>query len=96
MVLYDDKAKLNIEKFDLYNQYRDQICYLKVDNKIFNVVMTSENWQDLTTIVSNEDVKSLKTWFSDIAPDIFGPDKEFYFTDELLELLIDKLKSKFN
>lgn len=96
MVLYDSTTELDIEKFDLYNQYRDQVCFLKVDKKLFNIVITPDSWQDLATIVKSENIKALNEWFLKEAPDVYGVDKEFLFTDNLLNILIDKLKDKFN
>ncbi|MGD9581119.1 MAG: hypothetical protein AB7V50_07080 [Vampirovibrionia bacterium] len=96
MVLYDDKTELNIEKFDLYTQYRDQICYLKVNDKTLNVIITPESWQELSEIVNNKNPQSLNEWLCNIMPDNYGQNKEFLFEHNLLNILLEKLKEKFN
>lgn len=99
MVLYDENTDLDLEKFDIYNQYRDQICFIKVNKINFNIAIEPDDWQKLKTIVFKEDhtqsLCDLREWFTKTAPEKFGPDKDFDFTDALFEKLKQALKAKF-
>ncbi|MEW5820577.1 MAG: hypothetical protein AB1782_10335 [Cyanobacteriota bacterium] len=100
MVLYDENTDLDIEKFDIYNQYRDQICYLKLNKTLFNVALEPDSWQELQEIVFTENketrLTNIRKWFLTVEPDKFGSNKEFDFSDGLFEKLIEELKTKFD
>ena len=99
MVLYDENTDINLDKFDIYNQYRDQICYMKVDKHLFDIVIDPDNWQELGDIIKLEDktkkIQSVRQWLEKTAPNKFGKDKEFDFTDSLIEIIMEDLKNKF-
>lgn len=100
MVLFDENAELDLEMFDIYNQYRDQICYLKVDKNLLNLNLDPSSWQELKNIIAIEEQEKklnlTREWFLKVAPNLYGSDKEFDFTDGLLIKIIASLKAKFN
>ena len=99
MALYNEKTDINLDKFDIYNQYRDQICYIKVNQNLFDVIIDPDDWQELEEIVKNENkqakIEAVKEWFRKVSPDKYGPGKEFEFTNSLIEIIIEGLKDKF-
>lgn len=98
MVTYNENTELDITKFDIYNQYRDQICFIKVAKKQFNVNVDPDNWQELKNIIKLQDkqhqIQQLNNWFLNTAPESYGPTREFEFTEGLLERIIDLLRVK--
>lgn len=100
MVLYNENTQLDLEKFDIYNQYRDQVCYITIDKKVFDIPMEPKHWEQLENIVQNKDldeqVKLLDDWFKSIVPDNYGEGKAFEFNDKLLKRILLHLKDKFD
>jgi hypothetical protein len=99
MVLYDDKAELDLEKFDIYNYYRDQVCYLKLDKNLLNLNVDPDNWLEIKAIISKTDdttrITELRDWFEKAAAGSYGPGKDFEFTDDLLLKICEEMKKKF-
>lgn len=100
MVVYNENVQLDLEKFDIYNQYRDHVCYIKLNKEIFDVPMNPDQWEELQNIVENNKVENqvllLDEWFGNIVPESYGKEKEFEFTDKLLKRILLHLKDKFD
>jgi hypothetical protein len=99
MAIYNEHCELDLEKFDIYNLYRDQVCYLKVNKNHLNVNIDPDNWNKIKAIIEMADCEerrqALDKWFEDAAPNMYGQGKDFEFSPGLLDRIIELLKEKF-